>query len=40
MTGIAFGVTGSARWWLDRRRIDEWGREWDLVGPRWGHKTG
>ncbi|GAA3772108.1 hypothetical protein GCM10022403_004230 [Streptomyces coacervatus] len=40
VTGIAFGATGAARWWLDRRRIDGWGREWDLVGPRWGHKTG
>ncbi|MFF4507393.1 hypothetical protein [Streptomyces sp. NPDC001401] len=40
VTGIAFGATGAARWCLDRRRIDEWGREWDLVGPRWGHKTG
>lgn len=40
VTGIAFGVTGAARWCLDQRRIDEWGREWDLVGPRWGHKTG
>jgi hypothetical protein len=28
------------RWRLYRRRIDEWGREWDLVGPQWGHKTG
>lgn len=40
VTGLAFAVTGAARWGLDRRRIDEWGREWDLVGPRWGHKTG
>ncbi|RPF30932.1 hypothetical protein [Streptomyces sp. TLI_185] len=40
VTGLVFGAGGAARWWLDRRRIDEWGREWDLVGPRWGHKTG
>jgi hypothetical protein len=40
VTGVAVGAGGAARWWLDRRRIDEWGREWDLVGPRWGHKTG
>ncbi|MCD9874842.1 Rv1733c family protein [Streptomyces guryensis] len=40
VTGIAFGAAGTARWWLDRRRIDGWGREWALVGPRWGHKTG
>lgn len=40
VTGLVCGVTGAARYWLDRRRIDEWGREWDLVGPRWGHRTG
>ncbi|MFF4507351.1 hypothetical protein [Streptomyces sp. NPDC001401] len=40
VTGMAFGAGGAARWWLDRRRIDQWGTEWDLVGPRWGHKTG
>ncbi|WP_329258245.1 hypothetical protein [Streptomyces pseudovenezuelae] len=28
-----------ARWRLDRRRVEAWGREWDLVGPRWGHRT-
>ncbi|MCX5062728.1 hypothetical protein OG895_35250 [Streptomyces sp. NBC_00201] len=39
VTGVAFGAGGAARWWLDRRRIDQWGRQWDLVGPRWGHKT-
>ncbi|WP_406437197.1 hypothetical protein OHB14_59820 [Streptomyces sp. NBC_01613] len=39
LTGVAFGAGGAARWWLDRRRIDQWGRQWDLVGPRWGHKT-
>jgi hypothetical protein len=46
-TGAAFGLAGAvfgagavARWRLSRRRIDRWGREWDLVGPRWGHKTG
>jgi hypothetical protein len=40
VTGMAFGAGGAARWWLDRRRIGEWGRESDLVSPRWGHKTG
>ncbi|UXY32282.1 Rv1733c family protein [Streptomyces sp. HUAS TT20] len=40
VTGVAFGAGGAARLWLDRRRIDEWGKEWDLVGPQWGHKTG
>jgi len=39
VTGLAFGAGGAARWWLDRRRVDQWGREWDLVGPLWGHKT-
>ncbi|CAM5566520.1 Rv1733c family protein [Streptomyces aurantiogriseus] len=38
--GLAFGTGTLARWGLDRRRIDQWGREWDLVGPQWGHKTG
>ncbi|MFD8340348.1 hypothetical protein ACFV42_48395 [Streptomyces solisilvae] len=38
--GIAFGAGTLARWRLDRRRIDQWGTDWDLVGPRWGHRTG
>ena len=25
---------------LDQRRMAGWDREWDLVGPRWGHRTG
>ncbi|MFD5814285.1 hypothetical protein [Streptomyces sp. NPDC127038] len=33
-----FGAGAVVRWQLDRRRLDEWGREWDQVGPRWGHK--
>jgi hypothetical protein len=37
--GLAFGAGTLARWRLDRLRIDQWGREWDLVGPQWGHKT-
>lgn len=40
LAGTAFGAGALVRWRLDRRRIDRWGREWDLVGPRWGHKTG
>ncbi|WDF43922.1 hypothetical protein PBV52_47630 [Streptomyces sp. T12] len=40
LAGTAFGTGALVRWRLDRRRIDRWGREWDLVGPRWGHKTG
>ncbi|KUO06252.1 Rv1733c family protein [Streptomyces caeruleatus] len=39
LAGTAFGAGALVRWRLDRRRIDQWGREWDLVGPRWGHKT-
>jgi hypothetical protein len=39
-SGFAFGIGGLARLPLDRRRVDQWGREWDLVGPQWGHKTG
>ncbi|WP_405969523.1 hypothetical protein OG496_03550 [Streptomyces sp. NBC_00988] len=38
--GLAFGTGAAARYRLDRRRIDSWGTEWDLVGPSWGRKTG
>ncbi|MEU6380764.1 hypothetical protein [Streptomyces sp. NPDC046909] len=37
--GLVFGAGGLVRWRLERRRIAQWGREWDLVGPQWGHKT-
>ncbi|MGW2620811.1 Rv1733c family protein [Streptomyces sp. NPDC001500] len=40
LAGLVFGAGAAARWRLDRRRVDAWGREWDQVGPRWGHKTG
>ncbi|MDX3458898.1 hypothetical protein PV396_44450 [Streptomyces sp. ME02-8801-2C] len=40
VSGVALGAGRAARWGLDRRRIFQWGREWDLVGPHWGHKTG
>ncbi|MEH0448950.1 hypothetical protein QA811_36310 [Streptomyces sp. B21-102] len=40
LAGLVFGAGAVVRWRLDRRRIDQWGREWDLVGPQWGHKTG
>lgn len=36
--GAIFGTGSAVRWWLTRRRIDRWGREWELVGPKWGHK--
>ncbi|MFJ8112000.1 hypothetical protein [Streptomyces sp. NPDC096132] len=39
LAGLVFGAGAVVRWRLDRRRIDEWGTEWDRVGPRWGHKT-
>ncbi|PKV83140.1 hypothetical protein [Streptomyces sp. TLI_146] len=38
--GLVFGAGTIARWRLDRRRMDAWGCEWELVGPRWGNKTG
>ncbi|WP_328433444.1 Rv1733c family protein [Streptomyces sp. NBC_00425] len=37
LAGLVFGTGAVVRWRLDRRRIDQWGREWDLVGPQWGH---
>ncbi|MFI5797858.1 hypothetical protein [Streptomyces sp. NPDC051677] len=40
LAGLVFGTGAVVRWRLERRRIDQWGREWDLVGPQWGHKTG
>ncbi|MFF7648128.1 hypothetical protein [Streptomyces canus] len=40
VTGAVQATGAVARWRLDRRRIDAWGREWDLVGPMWGHRTG
>ncbi|NGO41761.1 hypothetical protein G6048_06090 [Streptomyces sp. YC419] len=38
--GLAYGAGALARWRLDQRRIEQWGSEWDLVGPQWDHKTG
>ncbi|MFJ9104499.1 hypothetical protein ACIRJM_39240 [Streptomyces sp. NPDC102405] len=40
LTGAVLGMGAVVRWRLDRQRIDSWGQEWDLVGPRWGHRTG
>ncbi|MFK0110022.1 hypothetical protein [Streptomyces sp. NPDC091217] len=40
LAGAALGAGAVARWRLDERRMALWGREWDLVGPRWGHRTG
>ncbi|MCX4993105.1 hypothetical protein [Streptomyces sp. NBC_00568] len=39
LAGLVFGAGAVVRWQLDRHRIDEWSREWDQVGPRWGHRT-
>ncbi|MFK4105321.1 hypothetical protein ACI2L1_35705 [Streptomyces sp. NPDC019531] len=40
LAGGVYGVGAAARWRLDRRRIDAWGREWEQIGPRWCHRTG
>ncbi|MFE0514336.1 hypothetical protein [Streptomyces sp. NPDC058964] len=40
LAGAVSGAGAAVRWRLDRRRVDQWAREWDLVGPRWDHKTG
>jgi hypothetical protein len=40
LSGPVFGVGAVARWWLDRRRIQQWGTEWTRVGPLWSHMTG
>ncbi|MCW7945183.1 membrane protein [Streptomyces hygroscopicus] len=39
LSGVVFATGSAGRWWLDRRRIGQWEREWTLVGPQWGHKT-
>jgi hypothetical protein len=39
LAGLVFGAGAGARWRLNQRRVNEWGREWDRVGPQWGHKT-
>ncbi|MER6981299.1 hypothetical protein ABT317_31085, partial [Streptomyces carpinensis] len=38
-SGLVYGTAALARWRLDRRRYDQWGAEWDVIGPRW-EKTG
>lgn len=40
LSGVVFGVGSVGRRYLDRRRIQQWDREWNLVGPQWCHKTG
>ncbi|MGV9452474.1 Rv1733c family protein [Streptomyces sp. NPDC003635] len=39
LAGAAFGVGAAARWRLDRRRVERWGREWEQVGPQWRRQT-
>ncbi|MFI0966296.1 hypothetical protein ACH4S8_33610 [Streptomyces sp. NPDC021080] len=39
LAGLVFGAGGFARWRLDQRRYDRWEREWERLGPQWGHKT-
>ncbi|MET8944061.1 hypothetical protein ABZX30_10840 [Streptomyces sp. NPDC004542] len=40
VTGLVLGAGSVGRKLLDCRRIQQWDREWTLVGPQWGHKTG
>lgn len=40
LVGGVYAVGVLARWRLDQRRMAGWDREWDLVGPQWGHRTG
>ncbi|WP_229859937.1 Rv1733c family protein [Streptomyces anandii] len=40
LAGLVYGGTALARWRLDRHRYEQWGAEWDLIGPRWDQKTG
>ncbi|MFE9650332.1 hypothetical protein ACFYO0_40780 [Streptomyces sp. NPDC006365] len=37
--GLAYGAGRAARWRLDQRRIAQWAREWEQVGPQWRRKT-
>ncbi|MFJ4201147.1 hypothetical protein ACIP2Y_16155 [Streptomyces sviceus] len=40
LAGLVFGAGSAVRRELDRRRLGQWDREWALVGPRRGHRTG
>ncbi|MFI1444205.1 Rv1733c family protein [Streptomyces fructofermentans] len=40
LVGGVCAVGALARWRLDQRRMAGWDREWDLVGPKWGYRTG
>ncbi len=39
LSGLVYGAGRVARWRLDRRRVDEWGNEWDRVEPQWRRET-
>ncbi|MGW7528836.1 Rv1733c family protein [Streptomyces sp. NPDC054783] len=39
LSGAVFGGGSIGRCYLDRRRLAQWDREWNLVGPQWGHRT-
>lgn len=36
VAGVTFGAGAAVRVRLDQRRLAQWGREWELVGPQWG----
>ncbi|KUL24600.1 Rv1733c family protein [Streptomyces regalis] len=36
--GLVYAAGRVARWRLDRRRVDEWGRKWEQVEPQWRRK--
>jgi hypothetical protein len=40
LAGLAYGTAALARWRLDKHRYQQWGVEWDAIGPRWDQKTG
>jgi hypothetical protein len=37
--GLAYAAGRLARWRLDQGRYEQWGREWDQAGPRWGRRA-
>ncbi|MDQ0958132.1 hypothetical protein QFZ66_002010 [Streptomyces sp. B4I13] len=37
--GLTYGAGRAARWRLDQRRTDQWGRQWEQIGPQWRRKT-
>jgi hypothetical protein len=34
LDGLVLGAGAAVRWRLERRCIDQWAREWNLVGPQ------